>query len=154
MDGRDGGRRRSIPRQEERESHRPSQSTGCACRRSGVSPRALALDGFVQIPLSAAVVPAGSSHRELWIGLGAISFDLLLGIVATSLLRRRVGERPWRLVHWFTNVSWPIAVAHGRLSRSPEAKPTRGPAHTRGLFGSGALGYGSRVSEIINRSRC
>lgn len=70
------------------------------------------LDGFVQIPLSAAVLPVGSSYRELWIGLGAVSFDLLLAIVATSLLRRRVGERPWRFVHRFTYVSWPFAVAH------------------------------------------
>jgi predicted ferric reductase len=71
------------------------------------------LDGYVHIPLSAAVLPFGSSYRPLWIALGAVSFDLLLAIVTTSLLRRQIGDRSWRLVHWFTYVSWPIAVAHG-----------------------------------------
>jgi sulfoxide reductase heme-binding subunit YedZ len=71
------------------------------------------LDGYVHIPLSAAVLPFGSSYRPFWMALGAVSFDLLLAIVLTSLLRRRVGDRIWRLVHWFTYASWPIAVAHG-----------------------------------------
>jgi methionine sulfoxide reductase heme-binding subunit len=71
------------------------------------------LDGFVHIPLSAAVLPFGSSYRAFWVALGAIAFDLLLAVVLTSLLRRRVGDRIWRFVHWFTYASWPIAVAHG-----------------------------------------
>ena len=71
------------------------------------------LDGYVHIPLSTAVLPIGSSYRPLWMALGAVSFDLLLAIVATSLLRRQFGDRIWRLVHWLTYASWPPAVAHG-----------------------------------------
>jgi sulfoxide reductase heme-binding subunit YedZ len=71
------------------------------------------LDGYVQIPLSAAVLPFGSSYRPVWMALGAVAFDLLLAIVATSLLRRQFGDRVWRFTHWFTYASWPIAVAHG-----------------------------------------
>jgi sulfoxide reductase heme-binding subunit YedZ len=71
------------------------------------------LDGYVQIPLSAAILPVGSAYRPFWMALGAVSFDLLLAIVLTSLLRRQVGDRIWRLVHWLTYASWPLAVAHG-----------------------------------------
>jgi sulfoxide reductase heme-binding subunit YedZ len=71
------------------------------------------LDGYVRVPLSAAVLPVGSAYRPFWMALGAVSFDLLLAIVATSLLRRRFGDRVWRLVHWLTYASWPPAVAHG-----------------------------------------
>jgi sulfoxide reductase heme-binding subunit YedZ len=71
------------------------------------------LDGYVHIPLSAAVLPFGSSYRPFWMALGAVSFDLLLAIVLTSLLRRQFGDRIWRLVHWLTYASWPLAVAHG-----------------------------------------
>lgn len=74
---------------------------------------AVVLDGYVHVPLSVAVLPVGSSYRPLWMALGAVSFDLLLAIVLTSLLRRQFGDRIWRLVHWFTYASWPIAVAHG-----------------------------------------
>jgi sulfoxide reductase heme-binding subunit YedZ len=71
------------------------------------------LDGYVHIPLSAAVLPIGSSYRPFWMALGAVSFDLLLAIVLTSLLRHQIGDRIWRRVHWLTYASWPIAVAHG-----------------------------------------
>ena len=71
------------------------------------------LDGYVHVPLSAAVLPFGSSYRPVWMALGAVAFDLLLVIVLTSLLRRQFGEQIWRFTHWFTYVSWPIAVAHG-----------------------------------------
>src|ERR1700761_2668440 len=76
------------------------------------------LDGYVHVPLSAAVLPFGSAYRPVWMALGAVAFDLLIAIVLTSLLRRRLGERLWRFTHWFTYASWPIAVVHGLGSGS------------------------------------
>jgi sulfoxide reductase heme-binding subunit YedZ len=61
----------------------------------------------------AAVVPFGSYYRTLWLGLGTIAFELLLAIIATSLLRRHIGARTWRAIHWLAYASWPIAVLHG-----------------------------------------
>ena len=69
-------------------------------------------------------------YRPLWMALGAVSFDLLLAIVLTSLLRRQVGDRIWRFVHWFTYVSWPLAVAHGLGTGSDSGRCGRG-AHDR-----------------------
>jgi sulfoxide reductase heme-binding subunit YedZ len=71
------------------------------------------LDGFAPITLVDAVIPFGSSYRPLWMGLGAFAFDLLLALVVTSLLRRRLGYRAWRAVHWLAYASWPVAVLHG-----------------------------------------
>jgi len=36
----------------------------------------------------------------------------MAAIIVTSLLRRRIGRRPWRAVHWLAYVSWPVALAH------------------------------------------
>jgi hypothetical protein len=71
------------------------------------------LDSFAPIALTAAVVPFISSYRPLWLGLGAVSFDLLLAVVITSLVRRRLGYARWRAVHWLAYASWPVAVLHG-----------------------------------------
>jgi predicted ferric reductase len=70
-------------------------------------------DAYVKVPLSAAILPWGSSFDPFWTGLGALSFDLLIALVVTSLLRNRVGFRTWRLVHWSAYACWPLAVAHG-----------------------------------------
>jgi hypothetical protein len=71
------------------------------------------LDSFAPIGLVDAVIPFTSSYRPLWIGLGALSFDLLVALVITSLARRRLGYKTWRAVHWLAYASWPVAVFHG-----------------------------------------
>lgn len=71
------------------------------------------LDGFAPITLLDVVVPFGSAYRPLWLGLGAVAFDLLIAIVITSLLRRRLGYRAWRATHWLAYASWPVALVHG-----------------------------------------
>jgi sulfoxide reductase heme-binding subunit YedZ len=71
------------------------------------------LDGFAPINLLDAVLPFRSAYRPLWMGLGAFSFDLLLALVITSLVRRRLGYRAWRAIHWLAYASWPVAVLHG-----------------------------------------
>ena len=70
------------------------------------------LDGYAPIGIAAAVIPYASPYRPLWLGLGAVSFDLLLALVATSLLRVWVGPRLWRAVHWLAYACWPIALLH------------------------------------------
>ena len=48
----------------------------------------LVLDTYVRIPITASVLPWGSSHAPFWTGVGAVAFDLLIAIVVTSLARR------------------------------------------------------------------
>ena len=70
------------------------------------------LDNFAPIRLLDAVVPFVSAYRPIWLGLGAVAFDLLLALTVTSLLRARIGHRSWRVLHWLAYVSWPVALVH------------------------------------------
>jgi sulfoxide reductase heme-binding subunit YedZ len=69
-------------------------------------------DGYAPIGLKDAVVPFASPYRPVWVGLGAVAFDLLLALVATSLLRARIAPRLWRAVHWLAYAAWPVALLH------------------------------------------
>jgi DMSO/TMAO reductase YedYZ heme-binding membrane subunit len=71
------------------------------------------LDGFAPVSLVDAVIPLHSAYRPLWLGLGAVAFDLILALVITSLIRRRLGYRAWRGVHWLAYACWPVALLHG-----------------------------------------
>jgi sulfoxide reductase heme-binding subunit YedZ len=71
------------------------------------------VDPFTHLGIVAATVPFGSYYRTFWLGLGTIAFELMLAIIATSLLRHVVGVRAWRIVHWLAYLSWPVAVLHG-----------------------------------------
>jgi methionine sulfoxide reductase heme-binding subunit len=70
------------------------------------------LDAFAPITLFDVVIPFHSSYRPFWLGLGAISFDLMAAVIITSVWRHRFGLRTWRAVHWLVYASWPIALLH------------------------------------------
>lgn len=71
------------------------------------------LDPFAHLRLVDAVVPFAASYRPLWLGLGVVSTDLLLALVVTSIARRRIKPRSWRVLHWAAYACWPVAVIHG-----------------------------------------
>ncbi|TVZ06050.1 hypothetical protein EAS64_00865 [Trebonia kvetii] len=70
-------------------------------------------DPFASISPFSVVLPFTSGYRRIWLGLGAVAFDLLLAVLVTSLLRTRISPRLWRLVHWAGYACWPVAVVHG-----------------------------------------
>ena len=70
------------------------------------------LDPYASIHLIDALMPFAASYRPLWLGLGALAFDLLLALAITSVLRARLGLRWWRGIHWLAYACWPIALVH------------------------------------------
>jgi sulfoxide reductase heme-binding subunit YedZ len=73
----------------------------------------LLFDPYAQLRIFDVVVPFAGSYRPFWQGLGTLGFDLLVAIVLTSLLRKRIGARAWRVLHWLAYLCWPVAVLHG-----------------------------------------
>ena len=81
------------------------------------------IDAFAPLRWIDAVLPFAARYRPLWLGLGTVAFDLILALVATSLLRARIGHRSWRAVHWLAYACWPVALLHG-LGTGSDAKQT------------------------------
>ena len=78
----------------------------------GIHVATVVMDSFVPIRLVDAIVPFRSGYRPLWVGLGALALDMLLAIAITSGLRRHLGHRAWRAVHWLAYAAWPVALVH------------------------------------------
>jgi methionine sulfoxide reductase heme-binding subunit len=70
------------------------------------------LDSFVPIDIIDAVIPFAASYLPLWVGFGAIAFDVIIALVLTSLLRTRLSRTWWRAVHWLAYLGWPVALIH------------------------------------------
>lgn len=70
------------------------------------------LDPYLKLGLTAALVPFASSWKPVPVALGVVSLYLVVALIATSLLRRHLGQRAWRLVHWTSYAMWPLAFAH------------------------------------------
>ena len=69
-------------------------------------------DRYVKVPALAILVPGLSGYDPLWVGLGALSIDLFIAVIVTSLLRARIGAKLWQAVHWLAYLSWPTALFH------------------------------------------
>ncbi len=71
------------------------------------------VDSFAPIRVTDAVIPFISAYRPIWLGMGALAFDILLAVTLTSLARVTLGHAAWRAVHWAAYACWPLALLHG-----------------------------------------
>jgi predicted ferric reductase len=69
-------------------------------------------DSFVSTGLISAFVPMTSAFKRVPVALGAVSFDLLLSVWISSLLKVRIANRSWRFIHWFGWLAFSAAIAH------------------------------------------
>ena len=79
----------------------------------GVHAVSLLFDPYAQLSVVDLVLPFAGGYRPFWLGLGTLAADLVAAIVVTSLLRRRLGARAWRVVHALAYLCWPVALLHG-----------------------------------------
>jgi methionine sulfoxide reductase heme-binding subunit len=79
----------------------------------GVHIATTVVDSYVPIGWLDVVVPFQTSYKTLWVGLGTIAFDLVVAVIVTSLLRRRMPPSLWKGVHWTAYLMWAVAVVHG-----------------------------------------
>lgn len=69
-------------------------------------------DGFAPIVVTDSFLPFASKYRGLWLGFGALSVDLLIAVLVTTMVRKRLGYRSWRAVHLLSYGAWPLALIH------------------------------------------
>jgi sulfoxide reductase heme-binding subunit YedZ len=74
---------------------------------------ALLLDSTVRISLAALLVPGLAPYRPLWTASGVLAAELMLVVYVSFSLRRRIGPKNWRRLHWATYLIFAAATAHG-----------------------------------------
>jgi DMSO/TMAO reductase YedYZ heme-binding membrane subunit len=84
---------------------------------------ALVVDSSVEIGLGALLVPGLAPYRPLWTGVGVVAGELMLLVYASFSLRRRIGQRNWRRLHWATYATFVAATAHGLMAGTDSAAP-------------------------------
>lgn len=84
---------------------------------------ALMLDSYANLSVADVVVPFLGSFKPFWQGLGTVALDLLAAIVVTGIFRPRLGQRTFKVVHWFTYAAWPLALAHSLGNGSDGTSP-------------------------------
>ncbi len=80
---------------------------------------ALALlgDHYIGYSLAEILVPfAGVNYRPLWVGIGQIALYLTALVTLSFYVRRWIGQRTWRLLHYLSFLAFGMALIHGLFS--------------------------------------
>jgi len=74
-------------------------------------------DKYMSYDLAQLFLPFGSSaYRQVWVGLGQVSFYLLVVVGFSFYFRKRIGNRWWRAIHFASFAVFALALAHGLMS--------------------------------------
>jgi DMSO/TMAO reductase YedYZ heme-binding membrane subunit len=69
------------------------------------------------------VIPGLSPYRPVWTAAGVIAGELLLLVIASFPLRRVIGAKTWRRLHWATYAMFALAAVHGIGSGTDTSRP-------------------------------
>jgi methionine sulfoxide reductase heme-binding subunit len=78
----------------------------------------LLLDRTVPYSVGQLVVPFAGPYRPLWVGVGQVVLYLMAIVYVSFYVRRQIGQRSWRLLHYVTLLVFFGATAHGLMSGS------------------------------------
>ena len=71
-------------------------------------------DQYSKYQLAQLLVPFGSvQYRPVWVALGQFAFYAWLILAATFYLRKQIGQRTWRVIHYASFLCYVVAVIHG-----------------------------------------
>jgi len=83
----------------------------------------LALDTFVRTTVLELIVPFSGPYKPVWVGIGQLSFYVMVVVYASFYLRSRIGQRGWRLLHYTTLLAFLGATAHGVVAGTDSPTP-------------------------------
>ncbi len=83
----------------------------------------LMFDKYLPFNIIQILVPFTDTYRPLWVGLGIISFYLLLLVTATFYLRAQIGAQVFRSIHLLSLVGYLGATMHGLFAGTDSALP-------------------------------
>lgn len=84
---------------------------------------ALTLDRTVKIPLAALLVPGASPYRPFQVALGVVAAELMGLVYVSFSLRKRIGQKNWRRLHWAAYGVFLLGTVHGLTAGTDASQP-------------------------------
>jgi len=83
----------------------------------------LLFDKYLPFTLLQILIPFIEPYRPFWVGLGIVSFYVLLLVTFTFYLRQKIGSRAFRSIHLLSLVSYLGTTLHGFFAGTDSALP-------------------------------
>ncbi|MCL4507266.1 MAG: ferric reductase-like transmembrane domain-containing protein [Chloroflexi bacterium] len=73
-------------------------------------------DQYMPYSIAQILIPFISPYRPVWVGVGVISFYLILLVSVTFYIRSRITMKAFRVIHWASFIAYITAAAHSIFS--------------------------------------
>jgi predicted ferric reductase len=83
----------------------------------------LTADRYLPFSMAQLLVPFLSPYRPLWVGIGVLAFYLILLVTITFYLRKQIGMKAFRYIHYTSLVAYLGAVVHALMSGADSSLP-------------------------------
>lgn len=116
---------------------------------------ALVLDATVRVTPLGLLVPGLVDYRSWWTGAGVVAGELMALVTASFWMRKRIGTRLWRHLHWLSYAAFLLATVHGLLAGSDANRPWAIAiyASAAGVVGAGTAWRGLRRADGSRQPR-
>jgi predicted ferric reductase len=70
-------------------------------------------DTYIHFTIFHLAVPFSAPYEPLWTGLGTLGLYLIIALTGSFYIRRQIGPKIWRGLHYLTFVAYLLAFGHG-----------------------------------------
>lgn len=84
---------------------------------------ALVLDTTVHVSIAGLFIPGLVSYRPVWTSCGILAAELMVLVYASFSIRKRIGTKNWRRLHWATYGLFGLATVHGLAAGTDSSRP-------------------------------
>lgn len=90
---------------------------------AGIHGALLGLDASMPFSLAQMLVPGAAPYAPLAVGVGQVSLYLMALVTASFYVRRHIGQRAWRTLHYVTFLAFAGSTAHGIAAGTDSGAP-------------------------------
>ena len=83
----------------------------------------LLIDTFMPFTTLDVLVPMRTTYRPVAVALGITAMYGMVGVLASSWARKRLGTKVWRAIHLLSVPTFTLALAHGVFAGSDSSSP-------------------------------
>jgi predicted ferric reductase len=111
-------------------------------------------DSYIQFSLLDILIPFKSSYQPFWVGLGTLGLYLTAILVGSFYIKKRIGHRAWRLLHYSSFALWVMITLHSVMTGTDSSSLLMQAVYTAAVVSVGyLLMYRVMTSKPLTRNR-
>lgn len=80
-------------------------------------------DSYINFTIFHLTIPFIAPYEPFWTGLGTVGLYLTIALTGSFYVRKQIGQKVWRALHYFTFVAYLLALAHGLMAGTDSVLP-------------------------------